>query len=69
MSPAMCLVRDGDYGVCNMLRDHPGVIHTERLPNGQIYAQWRSILPEDELDRADEYVLPDRRPNITDEEV
>lgn len=45
----LCGVRDGDHGECNLLAGHGGgsVIHTE-WRDGKIWANWRSVLWEDE---------------------
>lgn len=61
MSEELCLVKDGHYGVCNMPRGHEGVVHRETLPDGTLWAEWRSIFPSDEHDRATTYVEPSER--------
>jgi len=57
----LCLVRDGDYGVCNMVRGHEGVIHSETLDDGTLWAQWRSVTAASEANRAHTYMTPDER--------
>lgn len=59
-----CGVTDGDGVVCNLPSIHPGVVHAERLnPHhqlapGNLWAQWRSVLAEDEAGRGDHPARP-----------
>lgn len=45
----VCGVRDGDHGQCTLPAGHGNgsVVHTE-MRDGKLWAQWRSVLPEDE---------------------
>lgn len=53
----LCLVQCSG-GICNRPLGHNGVIHSETLANGELYAEWRSVVREDEDDRATEYKTP-----------
>jgi len=57
----LCLVRDGDYGICTEPRGHEGVIHREVLASGILWAEWRSVTPCDEANRAEAYMTPNER--------
>lgn len=60
----LCLVqaRGGTviYGICNLPRGHGNgsKVHQERLQDGRLWAEWRSVLPEDEMDRAERHIRP-----------
>lgn len=45
----LCHVRDGDHGECNLPlgHDNGAVVHTE-MRDGELWANWRSVLWEDE---------------------
>lgn len=64
----LCLVTDGNLGVCNMSKGHDGVIHREITEEGTLWSEWRSIVPEDELRRAAEYIPPAQRECPIEEE-
>lgn len=45
--PRRCAATDGEHGHCTDHAGHYGAVHRE-MRDGKLWAEWRSVVPEDE---------------------